>query len=149
MCCELAFRLNYEASVTECMRDERWRLKRAFNQHYHHHHHRQRNWQQQQQQQPRQGVSLSISSLLQDIRMTSGRSCDWRWLRQLWRHVLWRRRSSQVVAVDAIVSIAYQSYSYVRHSDTDRSVNKYEPFRTRTERVRNSRIPYCVSNFRC
>jgi len=27
--------------------------------------------------------------------------------------------------------------------------NKYEPFRTKTERFRNSCIPYCVSNFRC
>jgi len=30
-----------------------------------------------------------------------------------------------------------------------RCVNKYESFTTRTERLRNSCIPYCVSNFRC
>ena len=32
-----------------------------------------------------------------------------------------------------------------------RRANKYEPFRskTRTERFRNSCIPYCISNFRC
>ena len=30
-----------------------------------------------------------------------------------------------------------------------RRANKYEPLRTRTEQFRNSRIPYCVSNFRC
>jgi len=27
--------------------------------------------------------------------------------------------------------------------------NKYEPFRTRTERFRNSCIPHCVSNLGC
>jgi len=37
-----------------------------------------------------------------------------------------------------------------RDFDTElHRANKYEPFRTRTERFRNSCIPHCVSNFRC